>query len=152
MAEVTINKITVKHIVDECPDLSYLGEYSDKPAEIHIDRQERGIYRPRECRYFNLGCGDAEYIEQDYRRAEAYNAGLWFSMGIVAEAEVVYDIGQGNRRIEHLSSGGLWGIESDSDNEYIEEVENGQLADLKDHLAVFGVDVSKFETIEIERE
>ena len=61
------------------------------------------------------------------------------SIGIVAVAEVSYPIGGGSRRIEWFSSSGLWGIESDSSEEYLTEVEKEELADLKDHLTHFGV-------------
>ena len=53
-----------------------------------------------------------------------------------------------------FTSGGLWGIESDSGDEYIKEVEEQEFYDLKDHLAAFGIDVSgmKFEDAESEEE
>jgi hypothetical protein len=68
-------------------------------------------------------------------------------IGIYAGAQVSYPIGRGDRRLEWLKSGGLWGIESpvDEDGEkYCQEVENDALKDLEDHLKVFGVDVSNF--------
>lgn len=62
----------------------------------------------------------------------------FLSMGCVAVARVSYPIGNGNRRIEKLSSGGLWGIEQ-GDMEAIEETERDQLSDLQSHLKRFGV-------------
>ena len=138
--KIRIEKVTIKHMPDENPDLSYLGEYSDKPSEIHIDRQERGDMGRNEMRYFNLGCGDADYIEQDYKRAEAYNRGDWLCIGIRAEAEVSYDAGNGSRRLEKFTSGGLWGVESDSGKGYIAEIESAEIQDLKAHLEVFGIE------------
>jgi len=137
-----IESIKIKHIIDDCPDLSYLGEYSDKPAAVCIDRKERGDQRHKEVRYFNLGCGDPEYIEQDYQRMEAYHRQEWYSMGIMAEATVSYllenVIPAGHKRLETFTSGGLWGVESDS-GDYIKEVEDEQLDDLREHLAQFGI-------------
>lgn len=140
-----IESIQIKHITEEQPDLSWLGEYSDTPAEHHIDRSEQGFWSSREFRYFNLGAGNAEYLQRDYERMEAYNNQQWCSMGIVAEATVSYSIGhsqaQHHRRLETLSSGGLWGIESDS-SDYVEIIENDELADLREHLEHFGIKCS----------
>ena len=78
---------------------------------------------------------------------------------IFAEAEVSYPITifrindqkyQEHRRMETLRSSGLWGIASDSRVDYQVSVEGEQLADLKKHLSVFGVDVSNFHEIKIQ--
>lgn len=104
-----INTITVKHITDENPDLTYLGEYSSKPEKIHIDRQARGDMQRGEYRYFNLGCGDAEYIEQDYKRYEAYNNQQWYAIGIKAKAEILTSVDGKTWLCNDIESGGLWG-------------------------------------------
>ena len=68
-------------------------------------------------------------------------------IGIFAEAQVSYPIGRGNRRLEWLKSGGVWGVDSpvDEDGEkYAQEIENEALEDLEDHLRIFGVNVSNF--------
>ncbi len=64
---------------------------------------------------------------------------LMSDFGIFAEAEVAYEIGNGNYRVEWLTSDGLWGIESD-DPDYIKEVEQEEINNLKDHLAHFGIE------------
>ena len=80
-------------------------------------------------------------------------------IGIFVEAEVSYPITvfrisdqkyQEHRRIETLKSSGLWGILSDA--EYGEKVlwEQEQLKDLKNHLSVFGVDVSNFYEVRVQ--
>jgi hypothetical protein len=40
--------------------------------------------------------------------------------------------------VQRIRSGGLWGIESDSDASYIAEVEQGELADLRSELKAVG--------------
>ena len=205
-----ILSVTVKRIPDDCPDTSWLGEYSNKAeTEFSIDRHhaldccsqfgqnqngldwldriENAIYRDipqnrelqphgnfylaeematcetirelreslecdcggigynsRECQYFNgpvenyEGATDAEirsYILQDYERAERLNRGDWCFLGIRAEAEVQAET---NGAIQTLTSGGLWGIESDSEKSYIEEEETNQLAELRGVLKAFG--------------
>lgn len=122
--KVRIDKITVKRETDDNPDLSFLQQ---DYAEVKNEKERQ------------------KYLKQDKDRLEAYNRDEWYMMGIVAEAEVSYPMdAQGNRRIERFSSGGLWGIDSDSDEKYIKEVEEEQLDDLKAHLEVFNVDTSDF--------
>lgn len=84
-----------------------------------------------------------KYGMQDYRRMEGLERGDWSFIGIRAEAVVSYDIGGGSRRLEDLTSGGLWGIESDS-GDYLKELKQEQLDDLKLHLKEFNVDLSNW--------
>jgi hypothetical protein len=74
---------------------------------------------------------------------ESLNRGSWCFIGIRAEAEI--GIPQGSHPktgqsylCQELTSGGLWGIESDSDHAHIEEEEKGQLSELREVLAGFG--------------
>ena len=109
--KITVDKVRVKHLVDDNPDLSFL-ESGNKDDAIRLT---------------NYG-------------------NTWEMLGIQAVAEVSYPLNsKGDRRIECFSSGGLWGIESDSDDDYIKEIEQGQLNDLKEHLTFFGIDVTDFE-------
>ena len=65
-------------------------------------------------------------------------------MGCIAEAEVEYLVGNtGNLRLETLSSSGLWGIESDSDDEHKTSIAWQELDDLMAHLEKFGVTIPK---------
>lgn len=158
-----VDSVAVEWIPDESPDLSWLGKYTDEADDWNIVRvgEHAGEYvadlpedadlpeRGREYRYFIPYAGGEKpgskdykvYGKQDYERMEALQRGDWQSQGCVAKAEVSYPTGNGNRRLETLSSGGLWGIESDSDREFLDEVEREQLDDLADHLNHFGFDV-----------
>ena len=69
----------------------------------------------------------------DYDRMERLNAGDWAFIGIDAKAEVVI----GNV-CQTLHSGGLWGIESDSEESYLQEEESNQLAELRTILYEMG--------------
>ena len=91
-----------------------------------------------------------KYGLQNYKRMEGLNNGDWFYTGVMAEAEVSYPIEGGSERIERFTSGGLWGIESDSSNDYIKQVSQGELADLKEHLKQFNVDLSNFDELAAE--
>jgi hypothetical protein len=74
-----------------------------------------------------------KYVRQDYERMERLNAGDWAFIGIKAKAEVSID-----NVVQSIHSGGLWGIESDSERSYIKEIENEQLAELRNQLYAMG--------------
>jgi hypothetical protein len=197
-----ILSIKIERMIDESPDTSWLGEYSNRPkGDYSIDRaheencatqhtdeanavierirkhiqdrydarvegsQEekdlddvadildhasdecyecdcgRGYWDPREYRYFNTSgnyTGEPmediiRYTKQDYERMEALNRGVWEFIGIGAKAEVV--IGS---VCQTITSGGLWGIESDSEEDYLKEEEENQLAELRGILHEMG--------------
>ena len=190
-----IHTITIKRMIDEDPDTSWLGDYSNtRASDYSIDRKhttdcasvsqeaheisdklqraidylydqnlddrdaievleeareestecdcnESGDARRGEYRYFNPSSNyDNEtpenvrkYTAEDYARMEALNAGQWSFVGIRAEAEIRVD-----GIIQHISSGGLWGIESDSDDSYLDEVANEELHQLKEQLRALG--------------
>jgi hypothetical protein len=106
----TISKIEIRHLFDETPDLSFLGQYSDQWQEGAIERENTGS---RKYKYFIPT--NNECAQQDYERMEAYNDGGWNMMGIRAQAEIHTSSNGTDCLINRVSSGGLWGIESDSD-------------------------------------
>jgi hypothetical protein len=86
-----------------------------------------------------------EYREENQKRLDAYDRGEWSYCGCYAVAHVSYPVTcAGDRRLETLRSGGLWGIESNSGADYESEVQAEELADLKAHLEKFGIDTSDF--------
>jgi len=168
--------------IDENPDTSYLGEYSDKPStEWAIDRKERGDQGHNEKRYWNpaqhcppgraeswahvtascirlaltanglKACDDRaaaimaldlHYIEQNYAQMESLNRGDWCYIGLIAKAEVQLDR---NGLVQTIHSGGLWGIESDSDNAYLNQVRSEELTQLGEELARMGFSKGQIE-------
>lgn len=119
-------EITIIHQVDTNPDLSWLGEYSNTPALHSIDRKERGDMGRNEFRYFNLGAGEAEYLEKDYERMEAYNQDGWHMIGVIAVAVVEPEIGD----VEEVRSAGVWGVESDSGKDHLNEMGDEEITEL----------------------
>lgn len=127
---------------DEYPDLSHLGEYSDKKGPGAIDRfrgNEEKWRRYREFRYFipanteeEHRCGlramgftrgesgrlAKEYVLRDFKRMETHDS-EWEILGIIVTASV---------NGINLANSSLWGIESDSDKEYFASI----LCDLAD--------------------
>lgn len=216
-----ILSVTVKRMVDESPDTSYLGEYSNTAtSEFSIDRAHSedcssqeynhssaanqlqriishldswryqaggdpentewealdealdtcfhlqdevaecdcngGSYRRGEFPYFNPSFNYVDsagkpkdltpeevrkYTRQDYERMERLNAGDWCYIGIRAEAEIAVDPGaeiRGGLLTQTITSGGLFGTESDSNKEYLASVAAEELADLKGQLLALG--------------
>lgn len=70
---------------------------------------------------------------QDYARMEALNDNRFSFIGVGAEARVVVA-----RICQTVTSGGLWGIESDSDESYLKETEQEQLSELRTQLYELG--------------
>ena len=78
---------------------------------------------------------DLAYIVQDYQRHESYNNQNWCCLGIIAKAKVQLADGS---LMQTIRSGGLWGIESDSGDEYFAFVEHDELAQLGSELTAMG--------------
>lgn len=168
----TIESITIKHMADDYPDLTWLGEYSNKVPACADRRRGDFVFRhkagPRECKYFIPGYGTVAEIRVDLR-ARGYSRGVaeemaraqirkgfkrmedygnsWAMIGIQAEAMVKYRIRPNDKdwRLEHFKSGGVWGIESDSGNDHLEDIEREELADLREHLKRFSIRMNKKE-------
>lgn len=129
-----LQRIEFVSSVDDCPDLSWLGQYASHPDEFHIDREARGDAGRNEFRYFNYsGCSDPEYLEQDYQRAEAYNRGCWHMLYLRCVADVLID-----GVVQQITSGGLSGVESDSDDSYFDEIRQDELHQLRGILSHMG--------------
>lgn len=121
------------------------------------DCGERGDMGRNEFRYFNGLVENykgeepeniRKYIRQDYERMESLNAGNWCYIGIRAEASVLLSANTSMSPKERaatcshvtqtITSGGLWGIESDSDKSYFAEVEAEELSGLRTELTALG--------------
>lgn len=111
------------------------GEYEYfNPSFNYVDAAGRALpgNTPEEVR---------KYVREDYNRMESLNKGDWWYIGIRAEAEIALDTGAESRGAlltQTITSGGLWGIESDSDASYINDTAKEELADLKHQLAALG--------------
>ena len=140
---IRIDRIKIRREIDESPDLSWLESSIDEYGKIHSCRytQEELDKHPRRTR---------RYIKEDMKRLNSYGED-WYMIGIVAEAQISYPLNNnGDRRLEWLSSGGIWGVESDSDESYLKEMEEEQLSELKEHLETFGINTSNWNEIEID--
>ena len=130
-----IKSIRIEHILDDLPDLSYLGEYTDKYVRGAIDRKAIGDMGRNEYQYFIPYMREGGF--ESYQRYEQYNKGYWCSIGVVAIAEIEKRIG--NKVISfEISSDGIYGIESDAED-YIEEIDQEELNNLRYQLSEIGL-------------
>ena len=89
--------------------------------------------------YGSIWAACEHYAREDSERLQSFrDESLWFE-SCRAEAEVRYELYDGSYRIDRLSSGGLFGIESDCGDEHRRSVEQEELFDLSSHLERFGV-------------
>lgn len=162
-----ILSVKVKRMMDDDPDTSWMGEYTNDPGEWNIDRRsgkyicemdddERIPERGREYRFFKPAAGDEKpgteeyksYGLQDFKRMESLCHGnVWF-VGVRAEARVQL----AGDLVQTITSGGIWGIESDSGPEYFKEVEDEQLSELRDELRAIGFTDAKIKKAFDDRE
>ena len=92
--------------------------------------------------------GNPNSPEEDYQRMESYNRGNWAMIGIKAIAEIAILIKKYTptiKLIQVITSGGIWGIESDQDS--FKEYETSQLDELKDVLEALNVDLSRWDEL-----
>lgn len=175
MKKNRIDGIRILHKIDEYPDLSWIGEYTDsKPDECDLKGGSafyRVNYEYRGYKYF-IPCysvqerfkdlqamgyskGVAEelarsYCRKDFERMEGYCKGDWYMIGIIAKASICIPY-ESYDKIETISSGGLFGIESDSGDTYIQDIEKEQLSELKDLCIRMNVSIRNWNSIEIKR-
>lgn len=129
------------------------------------DCGERGDMEHGQYRYFNPGSVEsfdpkaswltssteterkAEWLacmrsnaKKDYERMESLNRGDFCFIGIKAEADVVLSVCKDSSHLltQTIRSGGLWGIESDSDDSFLEETEKDELSQLRTELKSLG--------------
>jgi hypothetical protein len=74
------------------------------------------------------------YCCLDAQRLHDLNRGEWHYVGIIAKAEFQV----GSSLVQTFRSGGLWGVESDSDESYFTQIEGEQLSELRDQLEAIG--------------
>lgn len=91
--------------------------------------------------------GDASYLEQENlgfeERLAAYKAGAFGFVGVRAIATIEIRRADKNTIVEEIQSPGVWGIESDSGDEYFESVYADEREILLDMLAELHVKVSR---------
>jgi len=141
--KIKLGQVSIERVTDECPDLSYLGRYSDSDAtnrknEIAIEREYSGV---GEYHWFIAAEVDnMKQAQQNYRRMESYENQQWCMLGIIAKAQILVPSGQNDGfTVQTIRSGGIYGVESDSEESYFEELEEEEIEDLKEQLGILGI-------------
>ncbi len=132
-----IIKATIKRMADESGEADWLGKYSNEPGEPSktIDRRTLKHCGPGQLPFFIAeNVENWEQALSNYTRMEAGIRGKWYLIGIRAEAEVRLT----GDTVQRITSGGLWGIESDSEENYFKQIEGEQLAELAAELLAIG--------------
>ncbi len=135
-------KIEVKRIADENPDLSYLetttehhyGKDGSNWEHVSEEDIQKIIHN-----YGSIWNACMVYAKQDKERLDAYNRGVWEMIGIKAIATIHIPVDGDTVKIQTIDSRGLFGIESDSDNGYIQDIGREQIAEVKNHLRILCV-------------
>lgn len=147
-ATAKIDKITIRREVDTCPDLSYLGTFSNNPGKFPIEHEPNN---PRSYPYFNAeNVDDLKQARQNYDRVMRYDSGDICDYGITARATVHITgpgIPAGNALLQEITSGGLWGLASDGTPADFAEVERGQLDQLITPLQALGFSTRAINTV-----
>jgi len=162
-----ILSIKVEHHIDEFRDHSHIGEWTDEHDDYHFDRREGKMLKTlerdpnytvpdkgHEYRFFKPYAGGEKpgtsryirYGKQDLARMEELERGDWHFIGVGAVARVKL---RGDL-VQSITSGGLWGIESDSENGHIKEVEQEELSELKRELVAVGFTEGEIDAVEVE--
>lgn len=115
-----ITNIEVKTIEDNDYDISYLTQSYDDVEDIN-EREK--------------------YINQDKERLDKFRCGEWYYIGIRAIAIVYIPIHNNSYNMQTITSSGLYGIESDSDKDYIQSVKHKQVDELKEYLKLLNIDI-----------
>lgn len=139
-------KVEKVRTVDDAPDLSWLGEFTDTPGPE--DRTVTRHPNDRFGRYAHFGeyryfvaamsgteTGNPESVRQDYEQAEAYNRGEWCEVGIKVRVTLTDD--RGFSKV--VESPGLWGVwwdYSDEDKEH-ESVAFDQWEEVRDEVVSY---------------
>ena len=87
----------------------------------------------QQCDINSKNPDERQNAKQDKKRLEAYYNNEWHFVGIQAVAEIRID-----GLLQTISSSGLWGIESDSSDEYFDEIFEEEKEQLKDVLLQLG--------------
>jgi hypothetical protein len=129
-----ILRIKVEENYDEISDTSYIGEFGSENEENAIDRRIMGVWKKGEYEYFYpADVSTPEMRAQSFWRMEEYLRGNWSLLEIRATAKI-----EMNDEVKIITSGCAHGIESDNDKDFIDQIKESELSELKSILRKIG--------------
>lgn len=160
-----IISIEIVSKVDESPDTSFMGEYTEDYDPFHFDRAKGKMLKTLErdkdyevppkgltYRFFKPYAGGEEpgtpryviYGKHDLARMEGLCSGDWSFVGIKAVATVQLS----GTVVQEITSGGLWGVESDC-ADYHKDVERDELFELRKELIEAGFSEEEIDAVDV---
>lgn len=125
----------------------YYSDLSDLKTEFDEDKQE--IISSMQYTNEDIKTEGWEkvksWIDEDNKRLQQFHSGEIHHIGITAETLIYIPKGYNAHLMQKITSGGLWGIESDSDESYFKEVEDDEIEDLCDTLDQLGISYKNIE-------
>lgn len=124
-----VKRVWVERVTDENPDLSWLESKIEDGKIVSSVR-----YTDDDIKKYGLAKVQ-KWVDEDTKRLDDYGK-TWYMTGIIAKAEVLIPkkTVPPSYQVQKIQSGGLWGIESDSDAASLKEFVDEQLADLSENL------------------
>jgi hypothetical protein len=119
-ARAALDSVEIELVPDEMPDVSWLTDPSRYEGEPDA----------------------AKYAAQDAERLDAFNRGDWIMVGVRLRATVdLAPDDDGRISTIEITTPGLWGVESDSGENYFREIAADETAYLRDDLAAIGIEL-----------
>lgn len=147
MLKKKINKIIINYIPDYDADLDWLGKFASEPGKFAVKHNGGS----REHPYFNAeNVENMKEAKQNYKRIMEFENGHISMYGIKATAEIYTSNDGKTWLINKVSSGGLWGLESDNTEGAFKEIEAEQLDELKDVLLALGFTAAEYTAAPLE--
>lgn len=146
--------IRFKREIDECPDLSHIGEYTDRYDDWVIvcrDNEYLAILQENEdwtmpcigheARFFKPHAGEAKEGTEDYQKngkqdyelMAAYNRYEWYMVHCFAVAKILV-----NETTQELGTAGVWGVSSNSGEDDFLQIKQEEFAELNEILLSVG--------------
>jgi len=133
-----------------------IGDPNGREALDYLETEWDGKHITKSMRYSDEDIAEfgaeqvGQWIAEDLQQIADFDAGKLEMWGIRAEAELLHtsdDINAGS--LHDIMTPGLWGVESDSDDGYLKEVGEEELADLRAILVDMGISQEEFDACEV---
>lgn len=147
---IKIETIRVERLPDYDCDLSWIGEFGNAIPDGKFGVKHDG---DRHSYPYFISCNaeNKKQAQQDYERIMQFENGNVGALGIKATAEIRTSDNGKDWLCNHVSSSGLWGIESDSGEEYLREIEDEQVAELRSVLNQLGIGNTTLDAVKVGR-
>lgn len=147
---IKIETIKIERLPDYDCDLSWIGKFGNKIPDGKFGVKHYGN-RNSYPYFISRNAENKKQAQQDYERIMEFENGNVYVFGIKAVAELRTSDNGKEWLINHISSGGLWGIESDSDEKYVCEIEDDQITELRSVLKQLGASDKTLNEVIIQR-